>query len=102
MYSDANTIGHMTEDRDTQKWVSDRPADDQAADPIPPAEPVGSAPVPLEPTTVRLDDDTRAFIAAEAKRLGVSDSEVVRTGLAFWRGYLASQRDAGAESRPPE
>jgi hypothetical protein len=65
-----------------------------------PDEEVGSEPVPLRHTSIRLDDETRDWLAKEAARRGISESELVRWALAFVRGYLARQAETRDQDTP--
>jgi hypothetical protein len=66
-----------------------------------PNERIESNDVPLEPTSVRLDDEARRFLRQEARTRGVSESEVVRQAITFYAGYLVRLREED-EGRPPE
>lgn len=83
-YSDAHTIGQMIGESDPERQCADIP--DNCG------EQVGSDVVPLEPTTVRLDDETRRFLREEATRQGTSDSDIARQAITFYRGWLARER----------
>lgn len=51
-----------------------------------PTETVGC--LPVRPTTVRLDDDLRAWLKNEAERRGMSESTLIREALVFYAGFI--------------
>lgn len=42
-----------------------------------------------------MDDELRAMIAAEAKRLGMTESEFMRQGIVAWLAWHAALRSQG-------
>lgn len=42
----------------------------------------------VRPTTVRLDDDLRAWLRDEAERRGISESSLMREALVFYAGFV--------------